>query len=142
MNRHLLNSMYDRFWSILPIGVLAIAIARVSVSVPQGPGCSFHYATGLWCPGCGGTRALHAMCHGQWSEAWGYNPAAFIIVPGLIAMSIWVACQTPVRSLPVLPVKTIMVAAMMLIAFGVARNIPDLVPILSERLGPTEWMTR
>ena len=29
------------------------------------PGCTFHKITGLNCPGCGATRSLHALLHGN-----------------------------------------------------------------------------
>ena len=29
------------------------------------PTCMFHAATGLYCPGCGATRALYALLHGN-----------------------------------------------------------------------------
>ncbi len=37
--------------------------------------------TGWDCPGCGAQRAVYALFHGQWSEAWGYNPFFLIITP-------------------------------------------------------------
>jgi hypothetical protein len=33
------------------------------------PGCTFHKITGLNCPGCGATRSLHALLHGEFSTA-------------------------------------------------------------------------
>ena len=29
------------------------------------PTCALHYVTGYYCPGCGGTRAINALLHGQ-----------------------------------------------------------------------------
>lgn len=37
------------------------------------PRCMFHQLTGLQCPGCGGTRALHALLHGDLRTALRYN---------------------------------------------------------------------
>jgi len=33
------------------------------------PVCQFHQITGLNCPGCGATRALHALMHGRVADA-------------------------------------------------------------------------
>ena len=33
------------------------------------PGCTFHKLTGLNCPGCGATRSLHALLHGNFQTA-------------------------------------------------------------------------
>ena len=41
------------------------------------PRCVFHTLTGLDCPGCGSTRALHALLHGRVGEAFRYNPILF-----------------------------------------------------------------
>jgi hypothetical protein len=47
------------------------------------PGCQFHSLTGLHCPGCGTTRALHAILHGQVAQALAYNAVAFVAMPVL-----------------------------------------------------------
>lgn len=36
--------------------------------------CLFHKATGLYCPGCGGTRAFFALLHGNIRESLHYHP--------------------------------------------------------------------
>lgn len=47
------------------------------------PPCLFHSITGLFCPGCGITRALHALVHGDLGRAWSMN---FMAVIGLGAI--------------------------------------------------------
>ena len=37
------------------------------------------------CPGCGGTRMVHALLHGQISEAWKYNQLGMI----LLSLGFW-----------------------------------------------------
>ena len=39
------------------------------------PPCIFHSLTGLYCPGCGGTRAVLFLLHGQVGKSFYYNPA-------------------------------------------------------------------
>ena len=38
------------------------------------PPCLFHLATGYYCPGCGGTRAITALLHGQILNSFLYHP--------------------------------------------------------------------
>ncbi|MCM1310774.1 MAG: DUF2752 domain-containing protein [Bacteroides sp.] len=45
------------------------------------PRCAFKMLTGWDCPGCGSTRALHALLHGRIAEAWADNPAVFVVLP-------------------------------------------------------------
>jgi len=48
------------------------------------PPCLFKKWTGLNCPGCGSARALHAMLHGQFSKASGYNLLAVLFTPVVV----------------------------------------------------------
>jgi hypothetical protein len=53
------------------------------------PGCLFRKMTDLECPGCGMTRATHALLHGNISEAFQFNPVGLILLPiALIALGI------------------------------------------------------
>jgi len=57
------------------------------------PGCPIYRATGVYCPGCGGTHAFHALVHGQVEKSLRFHPAvlptaAFIAVY-LLRMLIW-----------------------------------------------------
>lgn len=48
------------------------------------PPCPFHFVTGLFCPGCGSTRALHHLLRGHFLNALAYNPLAVIFIPVII----------------------------------------------------------
>lgn len=56
------------------------------------PGCLFHRLTGLHCPGCGMTRAVHAMLHGDVSAAFRLNPLGMTVLPLGLA---WLGIQLP-----------------------------------------------
>lgn len=43
-------------------GLLAARVLHIDLSHLLLP-CFFHYVTGLYCPGCGGTRAVTALLH-------------------------------------------------------------------------------
>lgn len=48
------------------------------------PLCPFRLLTGLQCPGCGTTRALHEIVHGHFGAAFMLNPLLLIASPFLI----------------------------------------------------------
>jgi len=45
------------------------------------PPCLFHVVTGLYCPGCGSTRALHQLLHGNLVAAFRFNPLMVAALP-------------------------------------------------------------
>ena len=56
--------------SAVLIGLLSlIKLAHIPV-----PPCYFHQLTGLYCPGCGGTRAWIALLHGHFLHSLVYHP--------------------------------------------------------------------
>jgi len=99
------------------------------------PKCTLHAATGLHCPGCGLTRSVYSVLNGDFLQAVAYNTFAPILLPlmfvGLIR-GIWhtffpspahpkgSARPRPNRLMRLLPA----VLAIVLILFGVLRNIP------------------
>lgn len=52
------------------------------------PPCLFHALTHFYCPGCGVTRAVHALLHGHLSLALSMNPLAVLAIP-LIPVMLW-----------------------------------------------------
>jgi hypothetical protein len=48
------------------------------------PVCLFRLLTGLTCPGCGTTRALHAILHGHLEAAFMLNPLLLLASPLLV----------------------------------------------------------
>jgi hypothetical protein len=45
------------------------------------PICPFRALTGLACPGCGSTRAMHALVHGDLIAAFKFNPLLILALP-------------------------------------------------------------
>ncbi|MGA9212761.1 DUF2752 domain-containing protein [Kaistella sp.] len=43
--------------------------------------CPFKYTTGFDCPGCGSQRAIYAALHGEFRQAFSYNPLFIIAIP-------------------------------------------------------------
>ncbi|MDF7819742.1 DUF2752 domain-containing protein [Runella sp. MFBS21] len=46
-----------------------------------GPPCLVHKTTGLYCWGCGGQRALHALLHGHLRQALHFNLLISLVIP-------------------------------------------------------------
>src|SRR4051812_33540396 len=51
------------------------------------PPCPLHALTGLYCPGCGATRAAHQLLHGHVAAAFNLNPLVFVAVP--VVLFLW-----------------------------------------------------
>jgi uncharacterized integral membrane protein len=53
------------------------------------PKCPFLMLTGgLRCPGCGSQRAVHALLHLEFKEAFLYNPMVVISIPFLVLLAL------------------------------------------------------
>lgn len=58
------------------------------------PKCPFYVLTGLKCPSCGNTRAIHQLLHGNFIESFMFNPFIVIAFP-LAAAIIWLYLKKP-----------------------------------------------
>jgi Protein of unknown function (DUF2752) len=117
-----------------PLGVaagLAAAVGYIGAVDPNRPGhypaCPLLRYTGLYCPGCGGLRGVHALCHGDLATALGANALA---VAGYAAFAVlwagWFARAlrgTGGVSLSPRPAHWWALGALVL-AFTVVRNLP------------------
>lgn len=91
------------------------------------PQCQFHQITGLNCPGCGATRAVHALAHGNWGAAFQNHALLVVALPfflyGLVAE---LATALGSRRLPLFrpPPWCIWVGLSLLGIYTVLRNLP------------------
>jgi Protein of unknown function (DUF2752) len=58
--------------------------ATINPATHYFPRCPLLVITGFKCPGCGSQRALYCMLHGQWRQAFLYNPLLLICLPYII----------------------------------------------------------
>ncbi len=91
------------------------------------PACMFRALTGLVCPGCGSTRALHQLLHGHVGSAFVLNPLLLIVLPILMYVLVrhtaWaISGAAPVRNR--LPAPVIYGIFFLLLSFWVIRNTP------------------
>ena len=88
--------------------------------------CPFHAITGLWCPGCGMTRALHHLVRGDMAAAFSANlllPLVVVIVGWAWLAWAWPRVPRITRVVPA-QVWTWLIAAAAV--YGVLRNLPGL----------------
>ena len=102
------------------------------------PQCLLHNATGIYCAGCGATRAMYALLHGRVIEALHDNALFVAALPlllyvvGIYALAAWQA-----NAWPQIPVDTnkltrrSVAIVLVLIGFMVVRNLPG---------WPFEWL--
>ncbi len=106
--------------------------AVVGIADPTRPGntlphCPFKALTGWDCPGCGSTRMLHVLLHGDFVGAARYNLVALGMVPVLLwAWLAWTARKVAGRRLPTWQMSSRAQQAALLVwlLFTVARNLP------------------
>lgn len=56
--------------------------------------CAFHMLTGLYCPGCGGTRAVKMLLHGNLRMSFQYHPLVlYTAAVVLLEMASWGASR-------------------------------------------------
>ena len=90
------------------------------------PVCQFHQLTGLYCPGCGMTRATYQLLHGNFLAALHFNALYVAVLIALAARGIWFLNRRrhrqPVRFF--IPPNALWLFLGVAIVFGVLRNLP------------------
>jgi uncharacterized protein DUF2752 len=115
--------------AMLLLGTAAIILLRVFDPATSGifPPCPIRYLTGLYCPGCGSLRAMHALLHGELARAWAMNPLMIVMLPfvtyGLVSAAL---LELRGNGLPevMLPAKWIRAFCVVVVLYAVARNLP------------------
>jgi len=89
------------------------------------PKCMFHEMTGLYCPGCGSTRALYCLLHGELRNAFRDNALVVLALPLLGAILLARAFR---RRPPVVATQSKLgwlgLLLAVIVVFGIVRNIP------------------
>jgi Protein of unknown function (DUF2752) len=116
---------------ILVAGCIGLAIVDPSHGPPL---CPFNALTGLDCPGCGGTRAVHQLLTGHPGAAVDMNVLAVVALPFVL----WALFASFTASFGgphwpgiSLSARWTRVALVLLIAFSVLRNVP---------VAPFDWL--
>lgn len=88
-----------RKWIVLGGLSLALALGFVFTAdqMAAGPAfCAFKLVSGLDCPGCGMTRALSALLHGDVDAAVLFHPLVVVVFPVMVAL--WLTLVVEVGS--------------------------------------------
>jgi len=118
------------WWSVplaalVLLGIYLLRTYDPNVAGNPFPACAFHALTGLYCPGCGMTRALHALVHFDLLRAMRMN-AFFILALPVFALLFYRAF----KPLPTIIEKCIVPFAspwpwaFAIPLFGIVRNLP------------------
>ena len=90
--------------------------------------CTFHALTGLYCPGCGASRALRSLLHMDFYRALRYNALFAVAIPfaAVYAIALGVSYIRFGRDevSGKIPLKAVVAFAVMALLYGVLRNLP------------------
>lgn len=126
-----------------PLGVGGLTLAAtvyVALVDPNSPGhyftCPLLAATGLYCAGCGGLRAVHDLVHLDVAGAWRMNPLLVIALPLMVAAWVrWVARASralrPTAASDRRSRRLAWAVLVVLPVYSVLRNVPAFAPWLA-----------
>jgi hypothetical protein len=77
--------LHSKRWWWLGAAFTGVALVVLFLFDPRStswyPPCIFHKLTGLDCPGCGSSRGLHCLLHGDLGRAADHNVLLFLALP-------------------------------------------------------------
>jgi len=118
-------------WPLALVATMTVAgvalLWRVDPNQPGSglPPCPIHAYTGLFCPGCGATRAMHALVHGDVLQAMAMNPVFTLALPLLSLLLLDKLTRLPPRlSALALRVSDARPWAVLLLGYTLLRNLP------------------
>lgn len=119
------------WWPVLAtLGAAGIALVLFLFNPSQYgfyPRCMLYVMTGIYCPGCGASRATYQLLHGHVLTAMHYNVLFVLSLPFAAFYSLrWVVCWMNGRPAPpmIIQPKWLIAGGVVLFIFTVLRNIP------------------
>lgn len=101
--------------------LLFVRDPRTSTYLP----CPLHAMTGLWCPGCGATRAFGDLVRGDVASALSSNALAVVLLcVGAIVWAIWARARLRERTFRKPASGVVVVGVVIVVVFTVFRNLP------------------
>ena len=114
------------FFLVLVLAVLAMLYFGAPGSDSWWLKCPMYQLTGWQCPLCGLQRAVHAFLHGNFLEAWRYNPALWLLLPYVAVWVLGSFSERVARSRVyawVISSRVVLAVILLLCIWGVARNV-------------------
>ena len=116
-------------WLLAGMSIACAVLIGLYLRGPSGfPICLLHRLTGLDCPGCGMTRAVHSTLHGKIAEAFRFNPLGMLALPltaGWLLLRIphWLRGEPPPEYLRIGWHVACGLFALV-VCYGILRNVP------------------
>ena len=117
-------------WSLLFLSLLALGAGLLTLfqfdpeTVDWLPKCPVYQVFGWHCPGCGATRAAHALLNGNVSGAMAKNPLLITAGPFLVAFCFWKRRRSGPGWATTISARAVLVFLCVLVTFAVLRNLP------------------
>lgn len=105
---------------IIVVIIMAILLFYGKIAIA----CIFYELTGLYCPGCGITRACLSIMKLDFYQAFRYNPIIFIDLPIIIITSIIDFKYKDNKKVKIVTNIIYIMLLVITLIFGVLRNIP------------------
>ena len=119
-------------WLTIVAGSICLFVLEPGKSILL-PVCPFRALTGFTCPGCGSTRGMHQLLHGNLGAAFEFNPLLLLALPflayALLRYSYLVLSGQPIKPNSLAP-KYIYTIFGAVLFFWIFRNTP-LYPFVS-----------
>ena len=111
--------------TLVAVGILMLRLNDPNAADSPFAPCIFQTLTGYWCAGCGITRALHALVHGDIAHAFAMNPLAMLLLPFAALAWAWGGGWRPAWAAPIINLLSKpMLWVVLLPSYWIARNLP------------------
>lgn len=110
----------DYILCIIVVIVMAILILNECIAIP----CFFHKFTGLYCPGCGITRAIKSLLRGDFYSSFRNNMLIYTVIPIMFILEIINIKLRKSKKFKRVYNIVVVVLLIFTIIFGILRNIP------------------
>lgn len=120
---------HPRFWALNGVVLLAALFMPLYIKLANWlgsvfGGCLMHRFF-IYCPLCGGTRAIAALTRFQFLEAWNYNALVVLLSVVVLGLDVWAWIRYLQKKEPliILPSWAWITACVLLVTYFILRNV-------------------